>query len=853
VVRTSAQHERIVTRFLEEEMRDSFIDYSMSVIVQRALPDARDGLKPVHRRILYAMWELGLLPGRPYKKSATVVGDVLGKYHPHGDSAVYDTLVRMAQEFSMRYPLVDGQGNFGSIDGDSAAAYRYTEARLAAISTELLEDVDREIVDFTGNFDNRLEEPTVLPTRLPQLLLNGSDGIAVGMATKIPPHNLRELLSATVHLVRNPECTVDDLVAFVPGPDFPTGGYIWGREGIDEAYRTGRGLVEMRARMHVEEGSYGKSSIVVTELPYQVNKSRVIEQITRQVRRGRMDAITDLRDESDRDGIRLVIELKRDAEPRKLLPALFKKTQLRYTFGVINLALVDGRPEELDLADSLRCFVDHRLEVIGRRAARDLREAEDRAHVVEGLLTALGDIDRVLELIRAAADPPSASRALQDEMGLSERQAEAILAMRLASLTGLERQKLEDELTGLRASIEELRHLVESEEARRDALCAELEELEAKYGDARRTEILEGEGRFPLPEGGGSGATLVLLTRRGYLKAQPVRGGAGGGLAGAEALAEREADFVRQAVLCHGSDTLLVLTRRGHAHALALAELPRGTRSSRGHPLAGYLEMEEGDEPVALLPIEAFSADSYLVTVTAGGQVKRTALEEYANVRSGGIIAAGLPEDDRILAAFVTGGGREIVLATREGQAIRFAEDEVRPMGRTAQGVRGIDLEAGDRVVSALAPRRDAELLVAGARGFGKRVPFTDLRLQGRAGKGAAILPDTARAGELVGLLEVHPGDSVVWELRSGELVTTAVSELRVRDRSDASLRILGRLEGDDVAAVHPLRSGPTADAGDGAAVGDGTSREKTGPRAGAGTDDAGADGADEQAELGLG
>jgi len=851
VVRTSAQHERIVTRFLEQEMRDSFIDYSMSVIVQRALPDARDGLKPVHRRILYAMWELGLLPGRPYKKSATVVGDVLGKYHPHGDSAVYDTLVRMAQEFSMRYPLVDGQGNFGSIDGDSAAAYRYTEARLAAISTELLEDLDREIVDFTGNFDNRLEEPTVLPTRLPQLLLNGSDGIAVGMATKIPPHNLRELLAATVHLVRNPEATVDDLTAYVPGPDFPTGGYIWGREGIDEAYRTGRGLVEMRARMHVEEGSYGKSSIVVTELPYQVNKSRVIEQITRQVRRGRMGAITDLRDESDRDGIRLVIELKRDAEPRKLLPALFKKTQLRYTFGIINLALVDGRPEELDLAESLRCFVDHRLEVIARRAARDLREAEDRAHVVEGLLAALGDIDRVLELIRAAEDPPAASRALQDEMGLSERQAEAILAMRLASLTGLERQKLEDELAGLRASIEELRHLVESEEARRDALCAELEELEATYGDARRTEILEGEGKFPLPEGGGSGATLVLLTRRGYLKAQPVRGGTGG-LAGAEALSEREADFVRQAVLCRGSDTLLVLTRKGHAHALPLAELPRGTRSSRGHPLAGYLEMEEGDEPVALLPVDSFSEDRYLVTVTEGGHVKRTALEEYANVRSGGIIAAGLSGDDRILAAFTTGGGREIVLATREGQAIRFAEDEVRPMGRTAQGVKGIDLEAGDRVVSGLAPRRDAELLVAGSRGFGKRVPFTDLRLQGRAGKGAAILPDTAKAGELVGLLEVHPGDSVVWELRSGELRTTAVSELGVRDRSDASLRVLGRLEGDDVATIHPLRSGPTAEAADeedsagAATVGsDGGAREEPAP-------DAAGD-SDEQAELGLG
>ncbi|MDP2480160.1 MAG: DNA gyrase subunit A [Candidatus Palauibacterales bacterium] len=813
MVGASTRHERIIPRFLEQEMRDSFIDYSMSVIVQRALPDARDGLKPVHRRILYAMWEQGLLPGRPYKKSATVVGDVLGKYHPHGDSAVYDTLVRMAQDFSMRYPLVDGQGNFGSIDGDSAAAYRYTEARLASISTELLEDLGQDTVDFTGNFDNRLEEPTVLPTRLPQLLLNGTDGIAVGMATKIPPHNLTELLAATAHLVRDPECTVDDLTAYIPGPDFPTGGYIWGRDGIEEAYRTGRGLVEMRARMHVEELGYGKSAIVVTELPYQVNKSRVIEQITRQVRRGRMDAITDLRDESDRDGIRLVIELKRDAEPRRLLPSLFKKTQLRYTFGIINLALVDGRPEELDLVQALRCFVDHRLEVIARRAGHDLREARDRAHVVEGLLIALDDIDRVLEIIRAAADPPAASEALQREMGLSERQAAAILAMRLASLTGLERRKLSEELAALRASIEEFELLVEDEAARRDALCLELEELSERYGDARRTEILDGHDAFPLPSGNAGGATLVLLSRRGYLKAQPVRGGAG--LAGAEALAEREADFVSQAVLCQGSDSLLAVTRRGSAHALPLGDLPRGTRSSRGKPLASYLALEEGDDVVALLPVTAFDADHFLVTVTEGGQVKRTSLDEYSNVRSGGIIAAGLGHGDRVLTALVTGGGGEIVLGTGAGMAIRFEEGEVRPMGRTAQGVKGIDLEAEDRVVAALAPRRDSELFVAGSRGFGKRVPFTELRLQGRAGKGATILPDRDKAGDLVGLLEIQPGDRVVWELRSGDLVTTDASELRVRARGDACLRVLGRLEGDDVAAVHPLRSEPRSKGGE--------------------------------------
>ncbi len=814
----ASQHEHIGVRFLEDEMRESFIDYSMSVIVQRALPDARDGLKPVHRRILYAMYEIGLLPDRDYKKSATVVGDVLGKYHPHGDSAVYDTLVRMAQDFSMRYPLVDGQGNFGSVDGDSAAAYRYTEARLAPIATELLQDIERDTVDFRPNFDGRLQEPDVLPTRLPQLLLNGTDGIAVGMATKIPPHNLSELLAATEHLVRNPGCEVEDLTRFVEGPDFPTGGYIWGREGIREAYETGRGLVEMRARMHLEEGSYGKSSLVVTELPYQVNKSRVIEQITRQVKRGSMKAVTDLRDESDRDGIRLVIELKRDAEPRELLEKLFKKTQLRYTFGVINLALVDGRPEELDLKESLACFVDHRLEVIARRAAHRLEESEARAHVLEGLLVALDDIDRVIELIRASATPADAREALQEAFDLSERQARAILDMRLARLTGLERSKLQEELDGLRVDIERLRTLVEDEEARRDALAADLEELQERYGDPRRTEILDGEGEFPLPSGGETGATLVLLSRRGYVKAQPVRGGTG--MAGAEAMAERENDFVRRAALCRGGDELVVVTRRGNAHSLALDELPRGTRSSRGKPLADFLETEEGDEPVAVLPVDAYEEGRYLVTVSRAGQVKRTELEEYANIRSGGIIAAGLDEDDELLDAFLTDGTAEIVLATRRGQAIRFEEDEVRSMGRSARGVKGIDLQEDDEVVSALSPRRDAELLTAGSAGFGKRVPLTELRLQGRAGKGYTILPGREKAGHLVGLLEVFPGDRVVWELDSGDLRETEADEVKSRSRSDAALRVIGNLGGAHVVRVHPRQASPReaglqADAGD--------------------------------------
>mgnify|MGYP006280809353 CR=1 FL=1 len=816
----STPREHVGKRFIEDEMRESFIDYSMSVIVQRALPDARDGLKPVHRRILYAMYEIGLLPDRDYKKSATVVGDVLGKYHPHGDSAVYDTLVRMAQDFSMRYPLVDGQGNFGSVDGDSAAAYRYTEARLAPIATELLEDLERETVDFTPNFDDRLEEPSVLPTRLPQLLLNGTDGIAVGMSTKIPPHNLNELLSATEHLVRHPDCGVADLMEHVAGPDFPTGGYIWGRDDIRDAYETGRGLVEMRARMHVEEGDYGKSSIVVTELPYQVNKSRVIEQITRQVKRGRLGAVTDLRDESDRDGIRLIIELKRDAEPRELLETLFKKTQLRYTFGVITLALVDGKPEELDLKEALACFVDHRLEVIARRAADELEAREERAHVVEGLLVALDDIDRVIEVIRASETPSDAADALQAEFDLTERQARAILDMRLARLTGLERIGLEDELEELRGRIRELKVLVEDEQARRDHLAGELADLQERYGDPRRTEILDDDGEFPLPSGGEAGATLVLISKRGYVKAQAVRGGTGG-MAGAEALAEREGDFARRAILCRGTDTLLAVTRRGNAHTLSLADLPRATRSSRGKPLADFLELEEGDEPAAVAAVEDFEAEGrYLVTVSRRGQVKRTELSEFANVRAGGIIAAGLEEGDEVLEALVTDGTAELVLATRHGQAIRFEEEEVRAMGRSARGVKGIDLEEDDEVVSALAPRRDSRLLAAGDRGYGKRVPFTELRLQGRAGKGTTVLPGREEAGDLVGLLEVRPDDRIVWELESGELRRTGASEVNERSRSDAALRIIGNLGGARVRRVHPLQASPEG-GGPGAADGE--------------------------------
>ena len=854
MVKPSLQQERILPRFIEQEMRDSFIDYSMSVIVQRALPDARDGLKPVHRRILYAMHELGLRPERPYKKSATVVGDVLGKYHPHGDSAVYDTIVRMVQEFSLRYPLLDGQGNFGSLDGDSAAAYRYTEVRLAPIALELLSEIELDTAQWRPNFDGRLEEPETLPARLPHLLLNGSDGIAVGMATKIPPHNLSELLAATEHLVSRPDCEPGDLLRFVQGPDFPTGGYIWGRDGIRQAYETGRGLIEMRARMHVEEGAYGKSLLVITEMPYQVNKTRVIEQITKMVKQGRSDAVSDLRDESDRDGVRLVIELKRDADPRKVIETLFKKTQLRTTFGVIMLALRDGRPVEMNLKEVLQSFIDFRLDVIRRRATFQLKQSEERAHIVRGLLIALREIDRVIEIIRGSRDAGSASNKLRRELRLTEPQAEAILAMRLARLTALEQRKLGSELEELGRRIEELRLLVEDEEVRKSHVRGELADLASRYGDVRRTEILDG-GRFPLPSGGASGAVLVLVSRLGFVKALPLRAGAG--LSGAEALESRSGDFARHAFLCRGEDHLLVVTASGAAHTLRVSELPLDTRSSRGRSLTEVVDLKKGDRVVAVTPVDHW-ADGYLVTVTRQGQLKRTALGEYANARAGGIIATGLSEDDEVVSALVTEGQGELVLATRLGQVIRFPERDARPMGRAARGVRAIDLADGDAVVAALAPRRDASFGLATRRGHAKRVPLTELRSQSRAGKGVAVLADLHKAGEIVGFVELHGNDRLAWELESGELVFTDGDDLKPRGRRDASLLVLRDMaQGGFVRALFPA-AGPQAAEAERSSGRAGERRDASpdgdGPATSAATGETSSpEGGEVQAELGLG
>jgi DNA gyrase subunit A len=770
------RRERILQRYLEEELRESFIDYSMSVIVQRALPDARDGLKPVQRRILYAMHELGLTAQRSHQKSATVVGEVLGKYHPHGDVTVYETLVRMAQPFSMRYPLIDGQGNFGSIDGDGAAAYRYTEARLAPIAGDLLRDIEKDTVDFRPNFDGRLQEPEVLPAAFPQLLVSGSDGIAVGMATKIPPHNLREIAAAAAQLLSRPNTSMKKLMELVHGPDFPTGAYIWGREGIEDAYRSGRGRIVMRARAHVEQGAYGKPSLVITELPYQVGKQRVIESIVQLARRGQLDGLTDLRDESDRDGVRIVLELKRDTNPRKMLEKLFRKTQLQSTFGVIALALVDGVPRQLNLKEALEVWIAHRLHVVVRRARFSLAQAEERAHILEGLLAALERIDEVVEIIKSSRTPETAAKKLRSALRITARQADAILAMRLSRLTGLESRKLREEVQAVSKRIKTLRSILSDERRRRDLVRRELTAIAERYGDARRTEILSDAGRFPLPSEGAEREMHIFLTHHGYLKALPARNAdRDGGLAAAESLEAGRSDFVTRLWLCKSEEQLLAFTRDGHVHATRVADLPQGTRSSRGHRVTELLELDGG--VAAVHTVREFSDDRYVVMATRKGRVKRTALSEYRNIRSGGIIAASLESGDEIVDVQITGGQDQLVLATRKGQVIRFEESAVRPMGRSAAGVKGIDLAEGDQVIAFVVPRRNARLLGVTSHGYARALGLDQLRTQARGGKGVRLLPGRLQAGDVVGFLDLLPGDTVVALTRSGDTVVVDYSE----------------------------------------------------------------------------
>jgi DNA gyrase subunit A len=797
--------EKVLTRLLEDEMRESFIDYSMSVIVQRALPDVRDGLKPVHRRILYAMQELGLSPGRAYKKCATVVGEVLGKFHPHGDMAVYDSLVRMVQDFSLRYPLVDGQGNFGSVDGDRAAAYRYTEARLQPLATELLEDIDKETVDFTPNFDGRIDEPTVLPGKVPNLLVNGSSGIAVGMATNIPPHNLREIVDAVIALIGNPELTQEELEGYVRAPDFPTGGFICGMEGVRDAYRTGRGRIILRAKAEVEELPGGGERIVVTEIPFMVNKSRLIEQIAQLVRDKKLTVIRDLRDESDRDGLRVVIELKRDAIPRVVLNRLFKHTQMQTTFGTILLALVDGMPKVMGLREMLLHFVDHRHEVVVRRSEYELRKAKDREHILEGLKIAVDNIDEVIKIIRGSEDTETASIRLRAAFDLSEKQAEAILNMRLARLTGLEKEKLEKELEEVRARIAELEEILGSRDRRMSIIVDELTALAEKYGDDRRTAIL-GESAFLNEEDLIVEEDMVItVSRQGYIKrietdAYRAQRRGGRGLRG---MGTKEEDWVEHLFVASTHDYIMIFTRSGQCHWLKVWEIPPGGRHSRGKPIVNLVNIVPGDEVAAVVPVREFREDRFLLFATRQGLVKKTPLSAYGNIRQVGLNAINIREGDELIDVRVTGGDDEVILGSKGGMAIRFNEKDARPIGRATSGVRGINLAKGDIVVGMVVlSRPDTTLLVVTEGGMGKRTVVDAYRFQQRGGKGVINIKVSKKTGNVVAIKSVIEEDELMVITRNGVVNRQRVAEIRTIGRATQGVRLVNLDKGDKVMDV---------------------------------------------------
>jgi DNA gyrase subunit A len=797
--------ERILPRPIEEEMKQSFINYSMSVIVSRALPDVRDGLKPVHRRILYAMSELGLVPGRPYKKSATVVGDVLGKYHPHGDSAVYDALVRMVQDFSLRYPLVDGQGNFGSVDGDPPAAYRYTEARMTRVAVAMLEDIEKGTVAFQPNFDDRIQEPTVLPSKIPNLLVNGSSGIAVGMATNIPPHNLREVCKAVEVLAREPTATLADLGEHIRGPDFPTGGFIYGLQGLREAYETGKGRVVMRARVQVEEKeSSGKSALVVTEIPYQVNKARLAEQIVELVIEKKLEGISAVRDESDRDGMRLVIELKRDAIPAVVLNQLYKHTPMQSTFGVINLALVNGQPRVMNLKELLQHFVDHRHEIIVRRTRFDLEAAEGREHILEGLRIAVDHIDEVITIIRGSKTTEEADERLRKKYKLSAKQSEAILNMRLARLTGLERDKLEDELTEVRAQIKELKAILASRERRIDILVEEMREIGKTFGDDRRTEIIPDQADFAVEDLIAEEDMVITISHSGYVKRIPVttyrrqrRGGRG--LTGATA---KEDDWIEHLFIASTHDYMMFFSDRGQVYWLKVHEIPQGGRAARGKPVVNLIAIRPEERIASMVPVREFDDHHWLIFATRNGTVKKTVLSAYGNPRSNGINAINIEAGDELIDVQVTDGNNDIVLATSAGMSIRFHESDVREMGRATTGVKGVELEEGDRVIGMVVVRRESTLLVVTEKGLAKRSELGEYRVQRRGGKGVITLRKTDKTGACIALKEVLDDDELMMITRHGIIIRVPVDGISVIGRNTQGVRAMNLDEGDLVMAV---------------------------------------------------
>jgi DNA gyrase subunit A len=794
---------------IEDEVRSSFLAYSMSVIISRALPSVRDGLKPVHRRILYAMNQEGLLSNRPYSKSAGVVGEVLKHYHPHGDSAVYDSMVRMAQDFSLRYPLVDGQGNFGSIDGDSAAAYRYTEARLDPIAEEMLRDIDRETVDFAPNFDGQMEEPTVLPTRFPNLLANGSSGIAVGMATNIPPHNLNELTDALILEAENPDCTLDDILQKMPGPDFPTGAQLCGNEGVRSYYATGRGHLMLRATAEFEETKRGPR-IIVTEIPYQVNKSMLMQRIADLVREGRIEGITDLRDESSREGMRIVIELRRDAAEDIILNQLYKLTPLQTTFGVNLLALVNGRPETLSIKAALRHFIEFRKEVVIRRAIYDLSQAEARAHILEGFSIALDNLDAIIALIRSAPDAATARSELMERFVLSERQGQAILEMRLRSLTAMERQKVLDELEALRAKIADLKDLLESDVRILEVVIGELREIVERFGDERRTQLVESVGGVTNEDLIVEEDMVVTLSHLGYIKRNPVtlyraqrRGGKG-----ARGMETRNEDFVKHLGVASTHAFLLFFTNLGRLHWLKVHALPQLGRAAKGKAIINVLQLADDERIQTMLPVRSFEDvgnDEHIILCTKQGIIKKTLLNAYANPRRAGIIAINLSDGDELIAAGRSKSDNGVLLASREGKAIHFLESDARAMGRTATGVRGITLAPNDEVVGMEVIEPGATILTLTENGYGKRTPLEDYRIQRRGGQGLINIKTTARNGKVVGVEQVVESDDVMLITNAGKMLRSPAGGISTMGRATQGVRVMNLSSDEKLVAVARL------------------------------------------------
>ncbi|MGI8990743.1 MAG: DNA gyrase subunit A [Bryobacteraceae bacterium] len=799
---------------IEDEMRRSYLDYSMSVIVGRALPDIRDGLKPVHRRILYGLHELGLTPNRPTRKCAKIVGEVLGKFHPHGDIPVYDALVRMAQPFNLRYPLVDGQGNFGSVDGDPPAAMRYTEARLSWIATALLQDIDKETVDFKPNYDDSETEPEVLPSRVPNLLINGSSGIAVGMATNIPPHNLTEIVNATIALIKKPDLTLAQIIEMVPGPDFPTGGFILGRQGILDAFTRGRGSLKLRAKAAIEKMGKDREHIIVTEIPYQVNKSRLIEHAASLVNEKKIEGISEIRDESDRDGMRIVFELKRGEQAEVILNNLYKNTQLQISFGIINLSIVNGQPRELSLIDTIKYFIEHRVDVVRRRTDYELRKAREREHLLLGFQRALENLDEVIRLIRAATSPRDARESLIASFQFTERQAQAIIELQLQRLTGMERQKIIDELADIQRRIAGYLEILGSESVLREVIVKELKEVQKEYEDERRTQIIEDTGEIRLEDLVQVEDVAVTVTHGGYLKRtavdtyrRQVRGGKG-----RIGMGTRQEDFVEYFLVASTHSYLLTFTNKGRVYWLKIYEIPDASTTGKGKNISNLINLQPDETVKAFMAVREFVPDRFIVMVTKNGVIKKCELTEFDNVLSRGIIALGVDEGDELIAARLTNGANYIFLGSHNGQAIKFKESQVRAMGRPARGVRAMDLEEGDFIVGAEVVEEQGLILTISEHGFGKRTPLKDYRLTNRGGKGVINMKTSARNGKVVGILSVKDDSDLMIVTKDGKMIRIESGEIRQAGRSTQGVRLVRMEEEDRVAGACVIPDAPLDD-----------------------------------------